>query len=52
MGTSETVENSFDQIYQYWRLIKDGVNKCHFPQNVDIPIQCIVVFSNIPKFKN
>ncbi|MFW9948929.1 MAG: UvrD-helicase domain-containing protein [Candidatus Thorarchaeota archaeon] len=51
-GFPEMVDNPFDQIYQYWRVIKDGVNKCHFPPDVDIPIQCIVVFSNISKMSD
>ncbi len=41
------IENPFDQIYQYWRAIKDRVNYSHFPDGIDIPITRIVVFSQI-----
>ncbi|MFX0071593.1 MAG: 3'-5' exonuclease [Candidatus Hermodarchaeota archaeon] len=42
-----SIENPFDQIYQYWRAIKDRINYCHFPEDVQIPIIRLVVFSQI-----
>ena len=42
-----SIENPFDQIYQYWRAIKDRVNYSHFPEEVQIPIIRVVVFSQI-----
>jgi hypothetical protein len=30
------IDNPFDQIYQYYRVIKDRVDKCHFPKNLSI----------------
>ncbi|MEJ2250003.1 MAG: NERD domain-containing protein [Candidatus Lokiarchaeota archaeon] len=41
------ISNPFDQLYQYWRLVKDKINHSQFPQNIDIPIIRIVVFSQI-----
>jgi superfamily I DNA/RNA helicase len=41
------IENPFDQIYQYWRAVKDRVNYCSFPKGLKIPILNIVIFSNI-----
>ena len=43
------LDNPFDQIYQYWRVIKDRVDYCHFPKNIEIPIIRLVVFSQIPQ---
>lgn len=42
------LDNPFDQIYQYWRVIKDRIDYCHFPKNIEIPIIRLVVFSKIP----
>lgn len=42
-----SIDNPFDQIYQYWRAIKDRVNYSHFPEEVQIPIIRVVVFSQI-----
>lgn len=44
-----SINNPFDQIYQYWRVIQDKVNECKFPQEVQVPIARIVIFSKIPK---
>ena len=44
-----SLDNPFDQIYQYWRVIKDRVNLCQFPEEIEIPILRLVVFSQIPK---
>ncbi|MFX0073580.1 MAG: NERD domain-containing protein, partial [Candidatus Hermodarchaeota archaeon] len=44
------IENPFDQIYQYWRLIQDRLNRCQLPNNVQAPITRIIIFSNIPKY--
>lgn len=46
---SISVDNPFDQLYQYWRVIKDRVNLCHFPEELEIPIIRIAVFSQISK---
>ncbi|MBD3253479.1 MAG: AAA family ATPase [Candidatus Lokiarchaeota archaeon] len=42
-----TVKNPFDQMYQYWRAIKNITNYCHFPDNVHIPIIRLIGFSQI-----
>ncbi|MFX1450475.1 MAG: 3'-5' exonuclease [Promethearchaeota archaeon] len=41
------IENPFDQIYQYWRAIKDRVNYCHFPKEIQIPVIRVVAFNQI-----
>jgi len=41
------VDNPFDQLYQYWRAIKDRIGYCHFPEDVYIPITRLVAFSQI-----
>jgi superfamily I DNA and RNA helicase len=41
------LENPFDQIYQYWRAIKNRIAYCHFPDELNVPITRIVVFSQI-----
>ncbi|MFX0010137.1 MAG: UvrD-helicase domain-containing protein [Candidatus Hermodarchaeota archaeon] len=46
------VDNPFDQIHQYYRVVKDRVNKCHFPKELEIPITRLVVFSQISKDKD
>ncbi len=46
-GESEIIPNPFDQVYQYWRAVKNRVNNCHLPSNIDVPIAKIVVFSQI-----
>lgn len=43
------VDNPFDQIYQYWRAIKDRVNFCKFPEETKVQIIQLVCFSNISK---
>ena len=43
-----SISNPFDQIYQYWRAIKDRVNYSRFPDDINVPITRIVVFSQIP----
>ena len=43
------IDNPFDQIYQYWRVVKDRIDHCHFPEETDIPISRLVVFSQIPQ---
>ncbi|MFW9830096.1 MAG: NERD domain-containing protein, partial [Candidatus Thorarchaeota archaeon] len=45
----ELIDNPFDQIYQYYRVIKDRVDKCHFPKEFKVPITRIVVFTQISK---
>lgn len=42
-------DNPFDQLYQYWRAIKDRVNHCQFPKELDIPIIRLVIFTHISK---
>ena len=42
-----SIDNPFDQLYQYWRVIKNRVNLCHFPEEIEIPIIRLVVFSQI-----
>jgi len=32
------IDNPFDQLYQYWRVIKDRVDYCHFSDDIKIPI--------------
>ncbi len=44
-----SIKNPFDQLYQFWRAVKDRVNYSAFPDNVDIPIIRIAVFSQISK---
>jgi len=46
------IDNPFDQLYQYWRGIKDRVNHCHFPNDIDIPIIRLAVFSQISQDDN
>jgi len=41
------LDNPFDQLYQYWRAIKDRIGYCHFPEDVYIPITRLVAFSQI-----
>ncbi len=48
-NTLENIGNPFDQLYQYWRIIKDRIDLCHFPNHVKIPIIQIAVFSQISK---
>jgi len=43
----KAISNPFDQIYQYWRVVKNKVNFCKFPSNVQIPIIRLIVFSQI-----
>ena len=43
------IDNPFDQLYQYWRAIKDRINHCQFPKALDIPIIRLVVFTHISK---
>ena len=43
------LDNPFDQIYQYWRVVKGRIDHCHFPEETDIPINRLVVFSQIPQ---
>ncbi|MFX1462802.1 MAG: NERD domain-containing protein, partial [Promethearchaeota archaeon] len=43
------IDNPFDQIYQYYRVIKDRIDKCHFPKELNIPIARIVAFTQISK---
>ncbi len=41
------IDNPFEQIYNYWRAVKDKVNNCRFPEKISIPIILLVAFSNI-----
>ncbi|TFF90288.1 MAG: hypothetical protein EU548_03750, partial [Promethearchaeota archaeon] len=41
------VSNPFDQLYQYWRVVKDKINHSRFPESIRIPIMNIAVFSQI-----
>lgn len=41
------LQNPFDQVYQYWRAIKDRIAHCHFPEELNVPITRIVGFSQI-----
>ena len=43
------LDNPFDQIYQYWRVVKDRIDHCHFSEETDLPISRLVVFSQIPQ---
>jgi hypothetical protein len=47
-----SVSNPFDQINNYNRDVQDCVDKANLPPNIEIPIQCIVVFSKISKYSN
>jgi len=47
-----SIHNPFDQIYQYWRVIKDKINLCHFPEEIDIPIIRLVIFSKVSRNGN
>jgi len=44
-----SIDNPFDQIYQYYRVVKPRIDHCHFPEETDIPISRLVVFSQIPQ---
>lgn len=44
-----SINNPFDQIYQYYRAVKGKIDNCHFPEGTDIPISRLVVFSQIPQ---
>ena len=46
-GKKVLITNPFDQIYQYWRAIKNLVNHSHFPDEVKIPILNIIGFNQI-----
>ena len=46
-GKKNLITNPFDQIYQYWRAIKDRVNYSRFPDEVKIPIFSIIGFNQI-----
>ena len=41
------IDNPFDQIHQYWRVIKDRINHCHFPEGTNLPVLSLVAFSQI-----
>ncbi len=41
------ISNPFDQIYQYWRAVKNRVNYSHFPDEIKIPIINIIGFNQI-----
>lgn len=43
------IDNPFDQIFKYYRVIRDRVDKCHFPKELEIPIIRIVIFTQISK---
>ena len=43
------LDNPFDQIYQYYRVVKGRIDRCHFSEETDIPICRLVVFSQIPQ---
>ncbi|MFX1276470.1 MAG: DEAD/DEAH box helicase [Promethearchaeota archaeon] len=49
---NESITNPYDQINHYWRAVKDRVNFCQFPSNINIPITLLVVFSQISKQDN
>jgi len=42
-----TISNPFDQMYQYWRSVKNLLEHCQFPENINIPITRIVGFSQV-----
>ncbi|XEO75477.1 hypothetical protein WKT22_00495 [Candidatus Lokiarchaeum ossiferum] len=42
-----SIPNPFDQIYQYWRIIKNKVNFSQIPPTVKIPIKQLLIFSHI-----
>jgi superfamily I DNA and RNA helicase len=42
-----SISNPFDQLYQYWRVVKDKINHSDFAANIDIPIIRLAVFSQI-----
>jgi len=44
---TKMVSNPFDQIYQYWRAIKNKIDHSNFPEEIDIPIIRIIAFSQI-----
>ncbi|MBD3216276.1 MAG: AAA family ATPase [Candidatus Lokiarchaeota archaeon] len=44
-----SISNPFDQLYQYWRRIQNRVNKCEFPEPIEIPITKIAAFTNISR---
>ncbi|MBY8982459.1 MAG: NERD domain-containing protein, partial [Candidatus Lokiarchaeota archaeon] len=43
------IGNPFDQLYQYWRIIKDRIGFCHYPDHINIPIIQVAVFAQISK---
>ena len=43
------INNPFDQIYQYYRVVKDRIDQCHFSEEFEIPINRLVIFSQIPQ---
>lgn len=47
-GEIRDYDNPFDQLYRYWRAVKDGINHCHFPKDINVPIKRIAVFTNVP----
>jgi len=48
-GSIIPIDNPFDQIYQYWRVVKDRIDQGHFSEETEINICRLVVFSQIPK---
>jgi hypothetical protein len=46
-GEPTSISNPFDQVYQYWRIIKLRIDQCHLPENLDVPIVRLVCFSQI-----
>jgi len=41
------MDNPFDQLYQYWRAIKDRISYCHFSDEIYVPITRIAAFSQV-----
>ncbi|WP_457559140.1 ATP-binding domain-containing protein [Candidatus Harpocratesius sp.] len=43
------IPNPYDQLYKYWKVAQNAINGCEFPNNIQIPIHRILIFTNISK---
>ncbi len=44
-----SLENPFDQLYQYWRVVQDRINFSHLPPEIRVPVTQLAVLSEISK---
>src|SRR5271157_2474121 len=46
-GEKFTLKNPFDQLYQYWRAVKDRINHAQLPSDIDVPVGRVAIFARI-----